>query len=557
MATRTITTRIALDGERDFKAQMAQVNGELRNLKSEMTLVDATFKGQANTTEALTAKQKVLQGSVEQQREKVRALTQAVEDATQAYGDNDKRTDGYRQSLSRALAELINLNRELEDNERYLDEASKSADGCAESIDEYGKAVKEAGDADPLSEIKKLTEGFGNLKSMLTGGAVVGGIKAVGDAIMGVVEDTAEYRKIMGTLEISSERAGYTAQQTTDIYRTLQSVLGDTQTAATTTANLQAIGLAQEDLITVTNAAIGAWATYGDSIPIDGLSESINETIQAGQVTGTFADVLNWAGTSEDDFNAKLEAANSTTERANIVLQELKSQGLDQAGKAWQDTNEDVVALNEATERWDSAMAQLGETLTPAAAAIKTFGADAILWLADAIQTVMDKWEAFVAEMRDPANTQDPAQITGGTWGGSTTNLASIEDLRRARGDDTWQRKRRGVNGTYAMGLDRVPWDGFVAELHKDETVLTASEAAVWRELQRRGSQTQQGALTAQEYRGGLAAAVNAINSGRDIGTGQELRITLVTRDGRAMAEWLIDDIRQLNKSNPEVVSDF
>lgn len=555
MATRTITTRIALDGEKAFKDQMAQVNGELRNLKSEMTLVDATFKGQANTTEALAAKHKVLRGSVEQQRERVRALTQAVEDATQAYGDNDKRTDGYRQSLNRAKAELINLNRELEDNERYLDEARKSADGCAESIDEYGKAVKDASDADPLSELKKLTEGFGNLKGMLTGGAVVGGIKAVGDAIMSVVEDTAEYRKIMGTLEISSGRAGYIAQQTADIYRTLQGVLGDTQTAATTTANLQAIGLAQEDLITVTNAAIGAWATYGDSIPIDGLSESINETIQAGKVTGTFADVLNWAGTSEDDFNAKLEAANGTTERASIVLQELKSQGLDQAGKAWQDANEDVVALNKATERWDGAMAQLGETLTPAATAIKTFGADAILWLADAIQTVMDKWEAFVAEMKNPANTQDPGSITGGTWGGSTTNLPSIEELRR--GNETWQRKRRGVNGTYAMGLDRVPWDGFVAELHKDETVLTASEAAVWRELQRRGSQTQQGALTAQEYRGGLAAAVNAINSGRDTGTGQELRITLVTRDGRAMAEWLIDDIRQLNKSNPEVVSDF
>lgn len=553
MATRTITTRIALDGEKAFKDQMAQVNGELRNLKSEMTLVDATFKGQANTTEALTAKHKVLQGSVEQQRERVRALTQAVEDATQAYGDNDKRTDGYRQSLNRAKAELINLNRELEDNERYLDEARKSADGCAESIDEYGTAVRDAdSNKDPLGN---LMAGFGNLKGLLAGGAVVGGIKAVGDAIMSVVEDTAEYRKIMGTLEISSERAGYSAQQTADIYRTLQGVLGDTQTAATTTANLQAIGLAQEDLITVTNAAIGAWATYGDSIPIDGLSESINETIQAGKVTGTFADVLNWAGTSEDDFNAKLEAANGTTERANIVLQELKSQGLDQAGKAWQDANEDVVALNKATERWDGAMAQLGETLTPAAAAIKNFGADAILWLADAIETVVDKWRNFVEEMKDPANTQDPGGITGGTWGGSTSNIVSIEDLQR--GNETWQRKRRGVNGTYAMGLDRVPWDGFVAELHKDETVLTASEAAVWRELQRRGGQTQQGALTAQEYRGGLAAAVNAINSGRDTGTGQELRITLVTRDGRAMAEWLIDDIRQLNKSNPEVVSDF
>lgn len=552
MATRTITTRIALDGEKAFKDQMAQVNGELRNLKSEMTLVDATFKGQANTTEALTAKHKVLRGSVEQQRERVRALTQAVEDATQAYGDNDKRTDGYRQSLNRAKAELINLNRELEDNERYLDDARKSADGCAESIDEYGKAVRDAdSNKDPLGN---LMAGFGNLKGLLAGGAVVGGIKAVGDAIMSVVEDTAEYRKIMGTLEISSERAGYSAQQTADIYRTLQGVLGDTQTAATTTANLQAIGLAQEDLVTVTNAAIGAWATYGDSIPIDGLSESINETIQAGKVTGTFADVLNWAGTSEDDFNAKLEAANGTTERANIVLQELKSQGLDQAGKAWQDANEDVVALNEATERWDSAMAQLGETLTPAAAAIKSFGADAILWLADQLQAVFEWWERLVTVMNDP----EKGQVVGMGAGAAGTAQRVGEGLSRQQiGDETWQRKRRGVNGTYAMGLDRVPWDGFVAELHKDETVLTASEAAVWRELQRRGGQTQQGALTAQEYRGGLAAAVNAINSGRDTGTGQELRITLVTRDGRAMAEWLIDDIRQLNKSNPEVVSDF
>lgn len=553
MATRTITTRIALDGEKAFKDQMARVNGELRNLKSEMTLVDATFKGQANTTEALTAKHKVLQGSVEQQREKVRALTQAVEDATQAYGDNDKRTDGYRQSLNRAKAELADLNRELQDNERYLDEARKSADGCADSIDEYGKAVRDAdGGKDPMGNI---LGGLSSLKGVLAGGAVVGGIKAVGDAIMSVVEDTAEYRKIMGTLEISSERAGYSAQQTADIYRTLQGVLGDTQTAATTTANLQAIGLAQEDLVTITEAAIGAWATYGDSIPIDGLSESINETIQAGKVTGTFADVLNWAGTSEDDFNAKLEAANGTTERANIVLQELKSQGLDQAGKAWQDANEDVVALNEATERWDGAMAQLGETLTPAATAIKNFGADAIIWLADQIQAVIEWWNSLVSVMNDP----EKGQMVGmGAGAVGTGQRAGQSVAREMHGDEIMEYKRRGlINGTYAMGLDRVPWDGFVAELHKDETVLTASEAAVWRELQRRGSQTQQGALTAQEYRGGLAAAVNAINSGRDIGTGQELRITLVTRDGRAMAEWLIDDIRQLNKSNPEVVSDF
>lgn len=115
----------------------------------------------------------------------------------------------------------------------------------------------------------------------------------------------------MGRWKPSSQKAGYSAEQTEQSYKQLYGILGDEQTAATALANLQALGLSQEQLTVLTDAAIGAWATYGDSIPIDGLAEGINETVKAGAVTGTFADVLNWAGTSEDDFNAKLEKANS------------------------------------------------------------------------------------------------------------------------------------------------------------------------------------------------------------------------------------------------------
>ena len=61
----------------------------------------------------------------------------------------------------------------------------------------------------------------------------------------------------------------------------------------------------QEQLNELVNGPIGGWAKYGDSIPIDGLAEAINETVKAGKVTGTFADILNWAGTSEDGFNEK------------------------------------------------------------------------------------------------------------------------------------------------------------------------------------------------------------------------------------------------------------
>lgn len=38
-----------------------------------------------------------------------------------------------------------------------------------------------------------------------------------------------------------------------------------------------------------------------------------------------------------------------------------------------------------------------------------------------------------------------------------------------------------GVDGSHAGGLDRVPFDGYIARLHEGEAVLTRSEASLWR----------------------------------------------------------------------------
>lgn len=385
MATRVISTSIKLDGETEFKKQMTSVNSELRTLRTEMAYSEEQFKGQANTMEALTAKDKLLRKEIEQQEEKVRALEKAVSDSTEVFGETDKRTDSWRQSLNRAKTDLLKMNRELEDNAKYLDEARNSADHAADSIDEFGREVKDAGD-----DLGGIGGGIGDfmgklddLKRMLVGSVVVVGIKELTGAILEVEESTREYRQIMGTLETSSAAAGYNAEQTAEAYQRLYGVLGDTQTAATTVANLQAIGLSQEDLMVIIDQVTGAWATYGDSIPIDGLSESINETIQSGQVTGVFADVLNWAGTSEDDFNEKLAAASSKAERQNIVMQELAQQGLAETGRAWRENNDDIVAMNEAQSELDEAMGRLGEKLNPLATELKSLGADAINELID------------------------------------------------------------------------------------------------------------------------------------------------------------------------------
>ena len=547
MATRTIATRLTLEGEKEYKKELGEVNQEIGLLSDKMKRADAEFRGQANSIEALTTKNDLLREAQQKQIDKIAKLQTAIEDCGEAYGENDEAVMRFKRQLEKAETELIDLNDELSSNERYLDEARTSADKCAKSIDEYGKQVKDAAKAtDDLNGagggkggIGDLIGQLGSLKKMLLGGAVVAGLKATSDAIIGIVDETEEYRKIMGTLETSSQAAGYTAEQTAESYEYLYGVLGDTQTAATTVANLQAIGLAQGDLRNMIDSVIGAWATYGDSIPIDGLAEAVNETIQAGKVTGTFADVLNWAGVSEDEFNAKLAAANDSTERAQIVLNQLANQGLPETAKAWRDANADIVAYNESQLKLDEAMGQLGETLAPVAAGLKDVFAEgvyaaagAVAWLIEKIQTAIN----WLKDLNDRiSNSEEWKEFTAAESTPASDYQALLDSYK--------------IDGSHAAGLYRVPYDGYVAELHRGERVLTSGEADAYNSLERYGGTGR--TMTAQDFRASLAQAVNAMAA-----MNRDMKVTVVSTmnvNGKEFYRETIEDLRTVNRSTPEV----
>lgn len=547
MATRTIATRLTLEGEKEYKKELGKVNQEIGLLSDKMKRADAEFRGQANSIEALTTKNDLLREAQQKQIDKIAKLQTAIEDCGEAYGENDEAVMRFKRQLEKAETDLIDLNDELSSNERYLDEARTSADRCAKSIDEYGKQVKDAAKATDdfngagggKGGIGNLIGQLGSLKKMLVGGAVVAGLKATSDAIIGIVDETEEYRKIMGTLEASSQAAGYTAEQTAESYEYLYGVLGDTQTAATTVANLQAIGLAQDDLRDMIDSVIGAWATYGDSIPIDGLAESVNETIQAGQVTGTFADVLNWAGVSEDEFNAKLAAANDSAERAQIVLNQLANQGLPETAKEWRDANEDIVAYNESQLKLDKAMGQLGETLAPVAAGLKDVfaegvyaAADAVAWLIEKIQTAIN----WLKDLNDRiSNSKEWKEFTAAESTPASDYQALLDSYK--------------IDGSHAEGLYRVPYDGYVAELHRGERVLTSGEADAYNALERYGGTGR--TMTAQDFRASLAQAVNAMAA-----MNRDMKVTVVSTmnvNGKEFYRETIEDLRTVNRSTPEV----
>lgn len=332
------------DGTVDFNKSLKEITASIQENRSAFNLAKSTWDESTKTAEKLKETQKYLAEQTKDYSDKVIVLSRQLDELESAENRDEKAIQNKRNQLNQAKTSLNNYKKGLEEVEEKLKSGSARMQDYAKKLDNLGEKAKSAG------------EKMGGVSTAAAG---------LAGAVAATVPATAEYRKIMASLESSSELAGYSAEETEQTYKTLYGVLADDQTAATTTANLQALGLSQGQLQELLNGTIGAWAKYGDSIPIDGLAESINETAKTATVTGTFADVLNWAGTSEDAFNAKLANCRNESERANLIMQELANQGLMQAGQKWQENNANLVAGNQATADFQQATAELAETVAP------------------------------------------------------------------------------------------------------------------------------------------------------------------------------------------------
>jgi hypothetical protein len=270
----------------------------------------------------------------------------------------------------------------------------KTVDNLEKLQGEYQEATK-----------KELQDQFNNIKdSAKKVGITVGAaFTAATAAIIKICDDTREYRTELAKLEAAGESNGYTAEYTKSKYMELNAVMNDSTAASTTIANLTAIGLSQDDLQTTLNSCIGVWSKYGDSIPLDGLAESINETIKTAKVTGNLADALNWCGISEDDFNAKLAACSTEQERQQLLVETL-DEAYGALGTTYQETNEDIISANAAQQQLDDTMASIGETLEPLNIAFDTFVSTLLVGLKDWLEAHQKEVDAFAAKVQELGN---------------------------------------------------------------------------------------------------------------------------------------------------------
>ena len=184
--------KIGLEGEKEFKSALADINNSFKVLGSEMKLVESQFDKNDNSVEALTARNEVLEKSIESQKQKIETLRGALNNASESFGETDRRTQNWQIQLNNAEAELNKMERELQNNNKALDTADKEFGEAEKSADKFGDEVEDAGKQSDDSS-KKFEALGGVVKGVAAGMAAA--MAAVGAAIVSAGKKLVEFTK--------------------------------------------------------------------------------------------------------------------------------------------------------------------------------------------------------------------------------------------------------------------------------------------------------------------------------------------------------------------------
>lgn len=219
--------------------------------------------------------------------------------------------------------------------------------------------------------------------------AAVGTATAIGGALISASESTREYRNEMAKLDTAFQTAGHSSEAAKQTYSDLNAVLGDSGQAVEAAGHLAMLAKSEEDLKKWTDICTGVYATFGDSIPIEGLTEAANETAKVGTLTGSLADALNWAGVNEEEFQASLDKCNTEQERQALITETLS--GLyDEASETYKEANADIIEANKAQEAMNATMAEIGAIAEPVITLFKNMFAELLMKYMPTIQSLAE-----------------------------------------------------------------------------------------------------------------------------------------------------------------------
>lgn len=273
---------------------------------------------------------------------------------------------------------------------------SQQAGDAAKTMGQAGKSAKELGDS-----FKNLPESAGkaaegtDLFKVSLGNLIAEGVSKAISAIGDLLEKTQEYRKDMSLLNQNAIDAGVSLEITSTAMRRLNAITGETDSNVEAVSNLLAAGFKDNGLLEAVDALSGAVIKFPDTMKIESLADSLQETVATGEATGQFAELLGRLGVNVDSYNKHIGRM-TEAHRASYSIMVLNRQGMSEINEQYRKNNEALIASANAEYDYNQAMAELGEVLEPLKAGVLTQFTKLLTENRDTIQGVITVLGSFV-----------------------------------------------------------------------------------------------------------------------------------------------------------------
>lgn len=297
--------KIGLEGEKEFKKALTEINQSFKVLGSEMKLVESQFSKNDDSADALAARHKVLTEQVEAQRKKVEMLKQALANAAESFGENDRRTQAWQIQLNNAQAALNGMERELSDNEETMDRLGKEMDDTGDAADDLEEELDDAGDAADDSE-GKFSKLGGTLKTVgVAMGACVAAAAAAAVSLgKAVIEAYGEYEQLVGGVDtLFQESSGKLQEYAANAYKTAGMSANDYMSTVTSfsASLIQSLGGDTEAAVKYADMAITDMADNANKMGTDiGLIQNAYQGFAKQNYTMLDNLKLGYGGTKEE-----------------------------------------------------------------------------------------------------------------------------------------------------------------------------------------------------------------------------------------------------------------
>lgn len=360
-------TKTAGESFSDLEAKLTETNTKIqeqRKVVSELKKELATAKFSNIGVENAEKKLASAKNELKRLYDEAGKVYEQLDTMSDGMDSTAESAEGMAAGMKDAAAQTKDLGEQVDKTGDTLGQMGDKSEKAGSGAEGAGKKLKQTGeDAKGAAEkIGTMTVALGNL--------IARGIEKLITSLAKLVDSTREARTGMAKLQVSAEEAGESMEHVEDTLRSLQGVTGKSKDNIEALANLLQADFKGETLDEVVEALAGAVIRFPETLKIESLADSLQETIATGKGVGQFAELLERCGIDIDKFNERMERAGSTAARQNIVMQTLAQTGLAESYEAFEKNNGVLVNSNQAVYDYEQAMNTLAQTLEPAKFAV-------------------------------------------------------------------------------------------------------------------------------------------------------------------------------------------